>query len=104
VSSRKEEIIMWVRLTFAKIQPDKMDEFRKIYNEEVVPIIKAQKGNVDVFMMESVDEEGEGISLTSWDSKEDGDRYEASGTYGELVNKVRHMFAGPPTLKSYEVK
>jgi len=95
---------MWVRLTFAKIQPDKMDEFRKIYNEEVVPIIKAQKGNVDVFMMESVDEEGEGISLTSWDSKEDGDRYEASGTYGELVNKVRHMFAGPPTLKSYEVK
>lgn len=95
---------MWVRLTFAKIQLDKMDEFRKIYNEELVPIIKAQKGNVDVFMMESVDEEGEGISLTSWDSKEDGDRYEASGTYGEQVNKVRHMFAGPPTLKSYEVK
>ena len=95
---------MWVRLTFAKIQPDKMDEFRKIYNEELVPIIKAQKGNVDVFVMESVDEEGEGISLTSWDSKEDGDKYEASGTYVEMVNKVRHTFASPPTLKSYEVK
>ena len=95
---------MWVRLTFAKIQPDKMDEFRKIYNEELVPTIKAQKGNVDVFFMESVDEEGEGFSFTSWDSKEDGDRYEASGTYGEMVNKVRHTFAGPPTLKSYEVK
>ena len=95
---------MWVRLTFAKIQPDKMDEFRKIYYEELVPTVKAQKGNVDIFFLEPVDEEEEGISLSSWDSKEDGDKYEASGTYGEMVNRVRHTFASPPTLKSYEVK
>ena len=95
---------MWVRLTLAKIQTDKMDEFRKIYNEAIVPTVKAQKGNVDIFMMESVDEEGDGISFASWDSKEDGDTYEASGTYAEMVNKVKHLFAGPPTLKSYEVK
>jgi quinol monooxygenase YgiN len=104
VSSRKGEIIMWVRLTFAKIQPDKMDEFRKIYNGQIVPTVKAQKGNVDIFCLESVDEDGEWISFTSWDSKEDGDTYEASGTYKEMVGKVAHTFAEPPTLKSYEVK
>lgn len=95
---------MWVRLTFGKIQLDKMDEFRKIYNEEVVPTVKAQKGNTDVFFMESVEEEGEGISFTSWDSKENGDAYESSGTYKEMVGKVAHTFAEPPTMKSYEVK
>jgi heme-degrading monooxygenase HmoA len=94
---------MWVRLTFAKIQPDKMDEFRKIYNEEIVPTVKAQKGNVDIFGLEAVDEGEAYISFTSWDNKENGDTYEASGTYGEMVNKVKHTFAGPPTLKSYEV-
>ena len=95
---------MWVRLTFAKIQPDKMDEFRKIYNGEIVPTVKAQKGNLDIFVMEAVNEGDESISFTSWDNKENGDIYEASGTYAEMVNKVKHTFAVPPTLKSYEVK
>ena len=94
---------MWVRLTFAKIQPDLMDEFRKIYNGEIVPTVKAQTGNVDIFGLEAVDEGEEYISFTSWDNKESGDTYEASGTYGEMVGKVKHTFAGPPTLKSYEV-
>ncbi len=49
-------MIMWVRLTFVKIQPDKVDEARKVYYEELVPTVKAQKGNIDMFMMEPVDE------------------------------------------------
>ena len=95
---------MWIRLIEVKIQPDKLDEARKIYNEEIVPTVKTQKGNVDMFLMESMDREGEMVSFTSWDSKEDGDAYEASGTYVEMVNKVKHTFAGMPTLWSYEVK
>lgn len=95
---------MWVRLTFVKVQPDKLDELRKIYYDEIVPTVQAQKGNVDIYLMESVSEDEEGISLTSWDSKENGDAYEASGTYPEMVNKVKHLFAGSPTLRSYEVK
>ena len=95
---------MWVRLTFVEVRRDKLDELRKIYYEELVPAAKGQKGFKDAFLMESVGEEGEVISLTAWDTKENGDAYESSGTYAELVNKVRHTFAGPPTLKSYEVK
>jgi heme-degrading monooxygenase HmoA len=95
---------MWARLTFAKSQPGEMDAFRNIYNEEIVPTVKAQRGNVDIFGMEPVDEGEEYISLTSWDNKEDGVAYEASGTYGEMAGKVKHTFAEPPTLKSYEVK
>jgi len=95
---------MWVRLTFVKIQPDKVDELRKVYYEEVVPVVKAQKGIVDIFLMEPIDEDEDFISLTSWDSKANGDTYEASGTYLEMVNKVKFGFVATPTLKSYEVK
>jgi len=95
---------MWVRLTFVKLQKDKVDELRKIYYEEIVPIVKAQKGFVDGYLMEPIDEDEEFISLTSWDNKTNGDTYEASGTYKEMVNKVAFGFAGPPTIKSYEVK
>jgi quinol monooxygenase YgiN len=94
---------MWVRLIEAKIQPDKMDEVRRIYNEEIVPVVRAQNGNTDVFLMESVDRESEVISFTSWESKEAGDVYEESKTYAKMFNKVRHTFSGAPTLWSYEV-
>ncbi|MHA2009167.1 MAG: antibiotic biosynthesis monooxygenase family protein [Promethearchaeota archaeon] len=95
---------MWVRLTFVKIQPDKVDELRKIYYDEIVPTVKAQNGNVDIFIMEPIDSDENFISLTSWDSKDNGDTYESSGTYQEMVNKVKFAFATTPTLKSYEVK
>ncbi|MFC1856913.1 antibiotic biosynthesis monooxygenase family protein [Thermodesulfobacteriota bacterium] len=95
---------MWMRLIVVMIQTDKMDDFRKIYNEEIVPTVKAQKGNVHVFLMESIDREGEITSFTAWKTQENGDAYERSGTYVEMVNKVRHTFAGTPTLWSYEVR
>ena len=95
---------MWIRLIEVKIQSDKLDEARTIYNEEITPTVKTQKGNVDMFLMESMDRENEVVSFTSWDNQEDGDAYEASGTYVEMVNKVKHTFAGAPTLWSYDVK
>ena len=77
---------------------------RKIYNEQIVPVVKAQKGNVDIFLMEPVDTEDSIISYTAWESKSDGDTYENSGTYSEMVDKVKHLLAGELKLKSYKVK
>jgi quinol monooxygenase YgiN len=93
-----------VRTIEVKTEVEKLDEARRIYNEEIVPTVKAQKGNIDVFLLESQDREGMVISFTSWESQEDADSYEASGTYVEMVNKVKHTFAGTPTLWSYEVR
>ena len=95
---------MWIRLIEIKIQLDKLDEARTIYNEEIVPTVRTQKGNIETFLMESKDREGVVISFTSWETQENGDAYEKSGTYVQMVNKVKHTFAGTPTLWSYEVK
>ncbi len=94
---------MWVRTIEVKILVDKLDEFLKIYIDQIVPTVKAQRGNVDVFLMESKDREGMVISFTSWESQEDADAYESSGTYVDMVNRVKHTFADMPTLWSYEI-
>jgi len=97
--------IMWVRLTSVKAHPDKLDELRKIYNEEIVPRVKAEvKGVKDVFLLECIEDKGEVISFAAFESKADGDAYEASGLYKEMVGKVSHTFAESPALKSYKVK
>jgi quinol monooxygenase YgiN len=95
---------MYIRTINVKIQPDKLDEARKIYYDDIVPEVKSQKGNIDIFLMESLDRDGEVISFTSWESQEDADRYEGSGTYVQMVNKIKHTFANVPTLWSYKVK
>lgn len=95
---------MWIRLIEVQIQPEKLDGARKIYNEEIVPVVRTQKGNIEVFLMESQDRPGRVISFTSWKTQEDGDAYERSGTYVKMVNKVKHTFSGMPTLWSYDVK
>lgn len=95
---------MWVRLTFGKVQPGKEDEFRKIYYEELVPVAKTQKGCLDAFLLESTEEDGSFISHTAWETKTEGEAYESSGTYKQLVGKVSHLLTESPTLNVYQVK
>ncbi len=95
---------MYVRLTTVKPHADKIAELVSIYNSEVVPQVKKAKGNIDIFLLEPAQKGDDYISITMWNSKADGDAYESSGQYKTMVDKVRHTFAAPPVLKTYEAK
>jgi heme-degrading monooxygenase HmoA len=95
---------MWVRLTSFTPQPDRVDDLRKTFRENLMPAIKSQHGIIDAFLLEPADGQGEFISLTIWKDRESADAYDSGGTYGKLVNHVSQLFTGAPTLRSYEVK
>ncbi len=92
---------MIVRLTHLKVSSDNTEEVKNIYNREVIPEVKKQKGNANVMLLEPVDGSGEFISLTAWDSKADADAYESSGTYRKLVAKLDGKISGTASLKIY---
>ena len=92
---------MFVRLTYLGFLPEKIDEAKKIYNDELVPVVKRQKGNIDCRMLEPVDMEDDYISMTVWDNKEDAAAYQASGIYKQLVEKVQALYSKNPVLKVY---
>jgi quinol monooxygenase YgiN len=94
---------MFARLTFISIQTDKLENLRKIFNEEVVPVVKSQKGNLGIWLLEPTNENDEFVSLTEWVSKADADAYEASGTYRMLVDKIKDMYTSKPVLKTYNI-
>jgi len=85
------------------MQTDKIEEFRKIYMESMVPAVKNQKGLQILLLLESVDAPGEVVSLSIWDSKENAEAYEKSGLYKEQVKKAIPLLTEAPMLKSYEV-
>ncbi len=93
---------MHARVTTVSVQPDKVTETTRIYNESILPAIKAANGNRGVFLL--IDPaSGKGVSITLWDSQTDGEVYDSSGSYREQVGKVAQYFSAPPSLDTYEV-
>ena len=93
---------MHARVTTVSVQPDKVAETTRIYNESILPAIKAANGNRGVLLLIDA-ASGKGQSITLWDSAADGQAYDSSGTYREQVAKVSQFFAAPPSLATYEV-
>jgi heme-degrading monooxygenase HmoA len=93
---------MWVRVTSIRVNSDKVAEMRKIYDEEIVPVVKQQQGNKGIYLLEPAGGEGEFLSCTAWETKEDAVAY--GGKYKGLVDKIRHTLTAEPTLKEYELK
>lgn len=95
---------MWVRLTHIHCKPDNAAELKRIYSQEVVPVVMEQPGLVEVFLMEPTAADEPFVSCTLWQDKANADAYEAQGVYKTLVDKVRHLFSDPPTLTSYQAE
>ena len=93
---------MYARVTTVSIQPDKVAETTRIYNESILPAVKAASGNQGVYLL--VDSaSGKGMSITLWNTQADGESYDSSGSYREQVAKVAPFFSAPPSLATYEV-
>ncbi|MBF6591933.1 MAG: hypothetical protein IVW57_15600 [Ktedonobacterales bacterium] len=93
---------MYARVTTVTIQPDKVAETTRIYNESILPAIKQASGNRGAFLLMDPTS-GKGISITLWNSESDGQAYDTSGSYREQVNKISSFFSGPPSLATYDV-
>jgi heme-degrading monooxygenase HmoA len=93
---------MHARVTTVSVQPDKVAETTRIYNESILPAVKAANGNQGVMLF--IDPaSGKGMSITFWNSQADGDTYDSSGSYREQVGKISPFFAAPPSLATYDV-
>lgn len=92
---------MFARLTFIKVLPEHTNQVRQVYNQEVIPVVRQQKGLIDIMLLEPTDKADDLISLTRWERQADAEAYEASGVYRQLVGKVKDLLAKEPVLKTY---
>jgi heme-degrading monooxygenase HmoA len=95
---------MFARLTFIDVTPEHQDDFKQIYEQEIVSVVRSQKGNIGIWLLEPTDNSEQYISLSEWLSKADADEYEASGTYRKLVDRLKHAYKNKPTLRTYNIK
>jgi heme-degrading monooxygenase HmoA len=91
------------RLTFINIHPERVEDLRRIYNEEIVPVVKEQKGNISVWLLEPTSSAEDFIWLTEWGSEADTNAYESGGIYKMLTDKIKDMYTIRPIVRTYNI-
>jgi len=84
---------MYIRIVSHKIQEGKVEEFKKIYSDEIIPALQSTKGCKFVYLSEDMKTENQFLSITIWDNKSCADEYETNGEFDELISKIRHTFS-----------
>ncbi len=84
---------LYVRILYLKIMEKKIDKFKSLFSDIIIPELKSVKGCRNIFLSESLNAPNEFVSVTIWNSKEYAERYETGGKFDELVAKVRHTFS-----------
>jgi heme-degrading monooxygenase HmoA len=98
----RRQTTVYASVAVFRVRPGKTEEAVRIYLSSVLPAIRKQQGFQGVLALTN-HEIDEGYAITLWDTEDDAEAYESSGTYREQIAKFGSTLAEPPTRKIYEV-
>ena len=93
---------MYARVATGQVQPGKMDEFLKIYNETQRTINQQAKGFISARVLTDRNT-GKGIALTMWEKESDARASVSDSILQDLTRRFEGVLAGAPTMEYYEV-
>ena len=93
---------MFARLTMVQVNVEKIDEVVKIFDDNVVPAAKSQKGYSGAYLLTDR-KTGKCYALSLWDSEADAVANEQSRQYKEQVGRFAEYMTAPPVQEGYEV-
>lgn len=98
----REDPMSFVRIGTFQAKPDQVEALITIFEREVHPIMRAAEGNVSASLLRQHAAPHTFLVCTAWRTSDDADRYEKSGLAQENVGRLRHTFAGLPTLATFD--
>ncbi len=91
---------MFGRQVTLKLKPNSATELTRIANDEIIPILRKQKGFRDETTF-IAPERSEAIANSFWDTKADADAYNTTA-YPEVLKTLSNVIDGTPTVKNFE--
>ena len=96
---------MFARLTILQVQVKRLDETIKIFEENIIPSAKKQKGYQGAYFLTDP-KTGKCLAISLWDNERDATANERSGYYQAKIDKVVPFFklaALAPVTEGYDV-
>ena len=91
---------MFGRQVTMKLKPNSAPELTRIAENQIIPILRKQKGFRDETTFIAPDR-SEAIANSFWDTKEDAEQYNRTG-YPEVLKTLSNVIDGTPTVKTFE--
>lgn len=84
---------LYIRIVKVKTKQAGPEEFHKLYDSEIIPVLRKTPGCLFASLTENTDDEDEHFSFTIWENEQSATRYEENGQFGRLVDKVKHTLS-----------
>jgi heme-degrading monooxygenase HmoA len=85
--------LKYLRVLSLKVIPGKEEEFKKIYENDILEALKVTPGCRYSFLVDNTLQKREFLSFTIWDDLESVNLYEKEGAFSNLLNKVKHTLS-----------
>ena len=92
---------MFARSVHLHLKPNRVAEFARTIEKEIIPLLRKQKGFQDEITF-VVPGGNEAVAVSLWDQKEDAEAYNR-GTYPEVLRGLAKVVEGTPQVQTYEV-
>lgn len=96
---------MWMNHTIARGTPENVARAVELLNKpEPLEAFRKAQGFRALYLVVNLEDSGEVISVSVWDSAEEGRAFYASQAYKQVFGSVAHLVSEPPVHKQFEVK
>jgi quinol monooxygenase YgiN len=92
----------FVRIGQFHAKPGEAETLSGIYEREAIPAIRSAPGNVSAVLLRQHQQADLFMAITIWKTQSAAEDYDRSGMAQQMVGKIRHLFAGPPSLTTYD--
>jgi len=92
---------MFVRNVSLRLKPNTLSEFTRIFNNEVIPMLRKQSGFLDEITF-AVPGELDVVAISLWDTKEYAEAYNTAG-YPEVLKMLDKVLDGTPKVQVSDV-
>jgi heme-degrading monooxygenase HmoA len=92
---------MYTRNVSIKLKADSAKEFTRMLENEVIPVLRKQKGFKDEITLVAP-ERNEAVAISFWDKKENAEAYNRE-KYPEILKSLSKVVDGTPKVATFEV-
>ena len=92
---------MFARTVSFHLKPGLAEEFSRLLEQDILPILRKQKGFQDEISLIAADR-AQAIGISLWELPENAEAY-ARDAYASVVKVLEHVVQGTPLVQVYEV-
>lgn len=85
---------LYLRVVSMNVHAGKIEEFRSLYRDHVLPVLRQYPGCMVVQLAQSVADRQQFISVTVWNTREAAQDYEQSGAFEKLKRILKPALTG----------